>query len=180
MLLLALVAIFFGTQFLPYSTKSQEQPVTAIVRQDPIATQPSSSASASRINAEAEVRRKAEELLDRVDETRKRLRDRTSPEAHEKHAGYKVQRYEDLFRSWNIAEDAIEDSLQILIERDKKLVEVDNKMLDKKIARQDYLKAKKEFRLEAEKNLSGIIGPELSVQFSIWDKPPSTSQRQSK
>ncbi len=182
MLLLVLVsaAIFFRERLLSNSTKSLEQPVTAIVAQDTIATQPSGSSSVSRIKAEAELRRKTEELLDRIDATRRRLRDRASPEVHEKHAGYKVRRYEDLFRSWNLTEKSVTDSLQILIERDKKLVEIDNKMLDKKIARLDYVKAIKEYRLEAERKLSDIIGPELSVQFSIWDKPPSASQRQSK
>jgi hypothetical protein len=123
-----------------------------------------------RIVAEQAAREKAAEVLARVTEARRRKRDRSSQEDKDRHARYRVERYEALFKSWNLSEEMTQSSLQLLAERDKKLDGIDNSHLDGKLspyaAAAEKIKCKKDY----EDHLAAVIGPDYAVQFAQWDK----------
>ena len=112
---------------------------------------------------------KAAAVLARSNEHRKSYRDRQSQDDRERQAKYKIERYERLLMSWNLDPEAIAEALKILAKRDTKLDEIDSKMLDKLLLPHIAARNKREERLDALKELSGILGVEMSAQFDAWD-----------
>jgi len=170
---------FHGIKTFSVSHKPQEQALSQRTREELKTDEHDSSSLDTKSRTEFEIRRSAEELTTRVNETRRKIRDNQSADTHEKHAAYKLKNYEALFRSWNLTEGTISDSLKILQNRDRNLDAIDDKILDREIDRFEGVRLKKSYRIEAEKELAKLMGPESSVKFSVWDKMPSTIQKKS-
>lgn len=99
------------------------------------------------------------------------LEKRQTPESRRRHAEQKMRRYEDLFKSWNLKPESISDALNVLEKRNQRLDDINRQMLDGKV--EPHLAAKEiiESKRGAEKELSDIMGVELSVEFGVWEKP---------
>lgn len=127
----------------------------------------------STIEVESGARKKADAAITNAIAVLKDIDNRETPEERRMLAELKRRRYEDLFKSWNLKPEAMSKALSVLETRNQRLDELNHQMLNGKLAPHVAAKEIIECKRGAEKELADIVGVELSVEFSLWEKPAS-------